>query len=156
MPAKNKKVRISAKAIVIRKGKLLLMRARDGAGVYYLLPGGGQNHGETLHEALVRECLEETGMLVRPGEPRYIRDYVAKNHEFAAADKSFHQVEVMFRCEFLRVVRGGVREPDARQTGVSWIPLEKLGGIKLYPSMLKILIGPSGRLRGPIYLGDSN
>lgn len=156
MPAKNKKVRISAKAIVIRNGKLLLMRARDRSGTYYLLPGGGQNHGETLHEALIRECLEETGMLVRPGEPRYIRDYVARNHEFAAVDRNFHQVEVMFRCEFVRRVRGGTRERDVRQTGVSWIPLGKLGRITLYPSLLKILIGPSGRLRGPVYLGDSN
>ncbi|MDD5210139.1 MAG: NUDIX domain-containing protein [Elusimicrobiales bacterium] len=156
MTLKNKKVRISAKAIIIRKGKLLLMRARDRSGVYYLLPGGGQNNGETLHEALVRECLEETGILVRPGVPRYIRDYVAKNHEFSAADKGFHQVEVMFLCEYIKRVKGGTRELDARQTGVSWIPLKKLGTIKLYPSPLKTLIGPTGRLSGQIYLGDSN
>ena len=64
----QKKVRVSAKAIIIRKGKLLLLRARDRAGIYYLLPGGGQNNGETLHEALVREFLEEPGGA--PARPR--------------------------------------------------------------------------------------
>jgi len=32
---------------------------------YYKLPGGGIDTGESLHEALVRECMEETGYRVR-------------------------------------------------------------------------------------------
>jgi 8-oxo-dGTP pyrophosphatase MutT (NUDIX family) len=155
MITKDRKVRISAKAITIRNKKVLLMRARDRAGVYYLLPGGGQRNGETLHETLVRECIEETGVLVQPGEPRYIRDYVARNHEFAKYDKDFHQVEIMFPCTFVKKV-GEQHEPDARQTGASWVSTARLGRIRLYPSLLKILIAPDGRLRGPLYLGDSN
>ncbi|OIN99919.1 MAG: NUDIX hydrolase [Elusimicrobia bacterium CG_4_10_14_0_2_um_filter_56_8] len=156
MITKDKKVRISAKAIIIRNDRLLLMRARDSSGVYYLLPGGGQKNGETLHEALIRECIEETGALVEPGEPRYIRDYVAKNHEFFSLGGNFHQVEIMFKCKYIKRFRGGTREPDKRQTGVSWIALGKLEGIRLYPSLLKTLISPGGLLRGPVYLGDCN
>lgn len=148
-------VRISAKAIIIRNGALLLMRARDRQGAYYLLPGGGQRRGETLHEALVRECLEETGVLVRPLQPRHIRDYVAANHEFARWDRDFHQVEVMFDCEFVRKA-GKAHAPDKRQTGSAWVPLARLGGVRLYPSVLKILLAPAGRPRGPVYLGDIN
>ncbi|MCM2266384.1 MAG: NUDIX domain-containing protein [Elusimicrobiales bacterium] len=155
MITRDKKVRISAKAIVIRKGRLLLMRAADRQGTYYLLPGGGQKNGETLHEAVVRECAEETGLLVQPGQPRYIRDYVARHHEFARWDASFHQVEIMFPCEFIKRI-GAPHEPDARQTGISWVATSRLGKIRLYPSLLKILIAPDGRLRGPLYLGDSN
>lgn len=150
-----RKVRVSAKAIIIRKGRLLLMRARDRQGYYYLLPGGGQRNGETLHETLVRECLEETGVLAAPGQPRYIRDYIAARHEFAGVSSGFHQVEIMFPCEFVRRV-GPATEPDQAQTGAAWVPLSRLGRIRLYPSLLKILIAPDGRLRGPVYLGDSN
>lgn len=155
MAIPGRKVRVSAKAIIIRKGRLLLMRARDRAGEYYLLPGGGQKNGETLHEALVRECAEETGALISPLKTRYIRDYIANNHEFAKWDRDFHQVEIMFECAFVRAA-GKPHEPDNRQTGVSWVPLARLGKIRLYPSVLKILITPGGKLRGPVYLGDIN
>jgi len=155
MITRARKVRLSAKAIVIRKGRLLLMRARDRQGVYYLLPGGGQRHGETLHQALVRECLEETGVLVRPLEARHIRDYIAANHEFAASDGAFHQVEIMFDCEFVKKAGRPLR-PDNRQTGANWVPLSGLGRIRLYPSVLKIILGPAGKPRGPVYLGDVN
>lgn len=155
MITRDRKVRISAKAIIIRNGRLLLMRAKDRDGDYYLLPGGGQKHGETLHDALVRECAEETGALVEPGKPRYIRDYVARNHEFAKWDRDFHQVEIMFACRYVRKL-GEPHEPDNAQTGAAWVPLKKLGAVRLYPSVLKILIGPDGKLRGPMYLGDCN
>jgi 8-oxo-dGTP pyrophosphatase MutT (NUDIX family) len=155
MLTRDRKVRVSAKAIVARNGRLLLMRARDAAGSYYLLPGGGQRPGETLHEALVRECLEETGMLVSPGKPRYIRDYIAARHEFARVNRGFHQVEIMFECAFVRRA-GRAHAPDQAQTGAEWVPFSRLGRIRLYPSLLKILIAPDGRLRGPMYLGDSN
>ncbi|MGD9641206.1 MAG: NUDIX domain-containing protein [Elusimicrobiales bacterium] len=148
-------VRISAKAIVIRNGRLLLMRARDRHGVYYLLPGGGQRPGETLHEAVTRECLEETGVLVAPGEPRHIRDYVGARHEFAREDRGFHQVEIMFDCDFVKKV-GKARLPDPGQTGAEWVSLRRLGSVRLYPSLLKILLSPDGKRRGRIYLGDSN
>jgi len=149
------KIRISAKAIVIRRGRLLLMRARDRFGKYYLLPGGGQRPGETLHEAVARECLEETGVLVSPGEPRHIRDYVGANHEFAREDRGFHQVEIMFDCVYVRKA-GKAREPDPGQTGAEWVSLRRLGSVRLYPSVLKILLAPAGKKRAPVYLGDSN
>ena len=155
MITRDRKVRLSAKAIVIRGGRLLLMRAKDRWGTYYLLPGGGQKNGETLHDALRRECLEETGVAAEPLRPRYIRDYVGRNHEFARWDKDFHQVEIMFLCRYEGKKRTA-RRPDVRQTGAAWLPLERLAKIRLYPSALKKLILPSGRLSGPVYLGDVN
>jgi len=62
MVTKDKKVRISAKALVIHRGRILLMKAMDQSGKYYLLPGGGQKNGESLAKTLKRECLEETGV----------------------------------------------------------------------------------------------
>lgn len=155
MITRDRKVRISAKAIVVREGRLLLMKGRDRSGTYYLLPGGGQQPGETLSEALTRECAEETGFLVKPLRPRYIRDYIADNHEFARQDRGFHQVEIMFSCRLLRKL-GRPHAPDGNQTGFAWVPLSRLGKVRLYPSVLKILLTPSGRPRGPVYLGDIN
>ena len=91
-----------------------------------------------------------------PGELRYVRDYIAANHEFAASDKAFHQVELMFICRYRRLRKNARRELDVRQVGTEWLPLAALTTARLYPSILKKLISRTGLLKGPIYLGDVN
>ena len=60
-------IRCIVKAIIIEEGKVLLNRCHDDKfGDYFSLPGGGQLQYETLQEAVVRECLEETGYAVAP------------------------------------------------------------------------------------------
>lgn len=54
-----KAIRNSAKALIIVDGKLLCTKNEDQWGFFYLLPGGGQNPGENLWDALRRECREE-------------------------------------------------------------------------------------------------
>ena len=59
----------SVTAVVIHEGKVLLSRHTYGAGKGRLIiPGGYLNHGEMPREALIREYLEETGVLIEPRE----------------------------------------------------------------------------------------
>ena len=59
----------SVTAVVIHNGKVLLSRHTYGAGKGRLIiPGGYLNHGEMPREALIREYLEETGVLIEPRE----------------------------------------------------------------------------------------
>ena len=67
-------VRTSARAIMQQDGKLLVIRYRDAQGDFFALPGAAQRHGESLHEAVVREVAEETGMVVGPGPLRCVRE----------------------------------------------------------------------------------
>src|ERR1700682_713778 len=120
------KIRISHKAIIIKNGKLLLNSNKDDKGLFYMLPGGGQEHGETVHESLERECLEETGVRIKVGELVFVRDYIANNHEFANTDKNAHQVELMFLCNVINDDNfGKVTVSDTWQTGVEWLELHK-------------------------------
>jgi len=65
-------IRNSAKAIIIRDNNLLVIKNRSEGSDWYILPGGGQNHGESLVAALKRECLEEASINVAPGDiPAY-------------------------------------------------------------------------------------
>ncbi|MBW3114644.1 MULTISPECIES: NUDIX domain-containing protein [Bacillaceae] len=148
-------IRNSAKAIIIQNNKILLTKNKDDDGIFYLFPGGGQEKGETLHEALIRECIEETGEVVAVGELVHIREYIGKNHEHAAFDFNLHQVEFYFKCTFLHEWSDhhAPSNPDSHQVGVEWIDLDALKNYRLYPKEIASYI--VGR-RSKVYLGDIN
>ncbi len=50
--------RVSVKGLIYEDGKLLFVRERSDT---WDLPGGGLEHGESIAEALRRECREELG-----------------------------------------------------------------------------------------------
>ena len=148
--------RLSIKAVIVQDGRLLALSATDEEGEWFMLPGGGQHRGESIHEALQRECLEEIGTTVIIHELRFLRDYIGRNHEFSSEDADTHQVELMFRCSLPpgRAPRVGPA-PDKYQTGVVWLELHSLTERRLYPRSLKPLVANIGG-DAPIYLGDVN
>ncbi len=148
-------VRLSVKAIITQGGRLLVLRNRDSIGDWYMLPGGGQEHGETIPAALRRECLEEIGSDVTIGRLRFVRDYIAEHHEFAALDGGVHQVELMFECQLTSVPTLG-RRPDAMQTGIEWLELSALENYRIYPRALQQLLRADAETHEPLYLGDVN
>jgi 8-oxo-dGTP diphosphatase len=151
-------LRNSAKAIIIKDGKLLCTKnVSQFNEVYYLLPGGGQEAGETLVETLIRECREEVGLEICAPELRYVRDYIGRNHEFKQILGDVHQIEYMFRCEVKSAaIDANGKSPDYYQVGIEWVELSKLSNVRLYPRILLELISASGELRGNVYLGDVN
>ncbi len=56
---------VSAKAVVISEGKILMLRQQNGN---WDLPGGKVNDDESVIEALIREVREETSLSVKPVE----------------------------------------------------------------------------------------
>ncbi len=133
----------------MRDGKLLAIVKRDAAGEYFILPGGGQHDHETLHDALRRECREELDTTVEIADLLFVRDYIARHHEFAAVDDA-HQLELMFACRVPDDYEPTVGpSPDSDQVGVAWISITDA---RLYPAALKIAL--TRGTRG--YLGDVN
>lgn len=53
------RMRSAARAVVIRDNKLLVMKRNKFGDIYYVLPGGGIDSGETPEQAVVRELQEE-------------------------------------------------------------------------------------------------
>ena len=153
----KRKVRISAKAIIVRDGNLLAMHHIGIDGDYYLLPGGGQKSGESLAETVERECMEEAGVVVKASDVLYIRDYIEANHEFAGERPGFHQVEIMFQCEIVDDSEiGNPLGMDARQIGICWIPLVDIETFNFFPKELKEILKDSKGKRNKVYLGDIN
>lgn len=153
----KKHIRNSAKAVIIRNEKILVLRKQDGFSSYTVLPGGGQKKGEPLPEALKRECLEEINAPVEVGELLFVRDYIADNHEFAANSEHLHQVEFYFACTLPEhYLPSAGSQPDSGQQEVCWAPLDQLEDIGLYPRYLCQWLPRLDDPSRPIYLGDVN
>jgi len=156
-------IRNSAKALIVQDGRLLALEMRDAEGEYFILPGGGQEPGETLSDAVRRECREELDADVLVGDLRLIREFIGRNHdEFADRDADFHAIEFMFACALApgATLRLGAI-PDERQVGVAWLPLGEIEARRFYPRALRPILAQlarAGDARGnaPIYLGDIN
>jgi len=90
-------IRVSARAIVIHDGHILLNCF--GNGVYFNFPGGGLEPGECAPEAVVREVLEESGLHVQTEHLVFTLEY-----EPARCDNfhgSQHGMSLFFRCKLL-------------------------------------------------------
>jgi ADP-ribose pyrophosphatase YjhB (NUDIX family) len=149
-------IRNSIKAIIIKNNKILLTYNEYNGEKFYLLPGGGQRHNETIIDALKRECLEEIGSSVEIIKLQFIREYIGKNHQFADEDGNVHQVELMFECRLINDKLTLTENKDDFQIGFQWIELNDFKNIIIYPNELKKVIDVDGRFSSKIYLGDVN
>jgi len=146
-------IRNSAKAVIIRDGALLLIRKESDAGDYYIFPGGGQEKFEELRSTVRRECQEEIGTDIIVNDLVWVREYIAKHHEFADLDAEIHQVEFYFSCS-LPAGAEPTNGPamDDRQVAVEWIPLRDLPKTEVYPRGLRSEFADPSQ----IYFGDIN
>lgn len=149
-------IRNSIKAIIIANGSILLTKNSDPQGIFYLLPGGGQEPGETMIDALQRECREELGVDVIAHDLEIIREYMGKNHEFAEWDGEAHQIEFMFRCSIAESSSFAPSNPDTAQIGVEWVPIRDLPQHRVYPKALRAVIQEQPLSAPTVYLGDVN
>lgn len=136
-------IRSSVQAIIINEGKLLTIKKYDYNKFMNILPGGGQEPGETLKEAVIRECREEIGVEVEVNELLFVSEYIGKNHEHAQWDSETHVVVHLFSCtppSDLSKIGKGI-EPDPDQIGIEWIRLDELSNSNFYPkAMIPILL----------------
>jgi ADP-ribose pyrophosphatase YjhB (NUDIX family)/ribosomal protein S18 acetylase RimI-like enzyme len=152
-------LRNSVKAIIIEENKILFIqqKAPDTGEVFYVLPGGGQNGGETFVDTVKRECSEELGVSVSVGKLGLIREYIGKNHEFSNEHANVHQIEYMFFCSLTTPIEiSKATHTDLMQIGYEWIDFFELKNKNIYPKALKSAFDNNGNLTTPIYLGDIN
>ncbi|MFI6849243.1 NUDIX domain-containing protein [Kitasatospora sp. NBC_00085] len=96
---------------------LLIQRADDGR---WALPGGILDPGEQPADGVVRECLEETGVVAVPEVLAGVR--VTDDITYPNGDVSQYLVHV-FRC---RPVGGEARVNDDEALAVGWFDLDDL------------------------------
>ena len=147
-------IRNAARALIVRDGHVLLLRKDDAIkGERYTLPGGAQEVGETLQEALRRECREEIGAEVQIRDLVHVADYFKPR---ATTPPTIRQaVEFVFACDVPEDYQAGNgRRPDGHQVEVLWASLESLRGLRLLPHSLIDLL-TEARNNG-VYVGTLN
>lgn len=148
-------IRNSAKAIVVKDNKVLLNKCSNPqCGSYYALPGGGQNLYETMEEAVVRECIEETGYTVVPQKLVGIYEEIWTEQELRESAPDYaHKIFHIFYCTLADKMQHKPYEEDAWQVGYEWIAIEKLKDVPLFPACIKKHIAQMLKSDAPLYLG---
>ena len=120
---------IGLSALVISDDEILMIRR--GLPPYvgaWSLPGGKLNWGETIHDALRREVLEETGLTVRLGS-------LAGVVESIDPHGAFHYVILDYFAE----VAGGDLRPGDDVTDVQWVSLDRVTQLETTPGLISYL-----------------
>jgi len=146
-------IRNAVRAVIVRDGRILLLKKFDGVrGERYALPGGAQDLGETLEQALDRECLEEIGTRVGIVALLHVGDYFKVRDTDPLSTR--HLVEFAFLCTVPDdyVAHSGLK-PDKSQVDVVWADLANLPALPMSPGSLSQHL-PSGLQRNvAVYLG---
>lgn len=133
--------RISARAIMIHEGKILLNEF--GHGKYYNLPGGGVEQGETLRDAVEREVLEETGLTAKSRELLYVMEYNPMRDKQRYGSRG--ALSSVFKCDInfdipAQMITEYDKGPEYDATGAKWIDLDDLKNIALVPKIADIIL----------------
>lgn len=121
-------------AIVINDSRVLLVkRGQPPIQGQWSIPGGVLEVGELVRDAARREALEETGLVVEPGELLGVYDRVLYDSEKRV---QYHYVLIDFLC---RLVGGELRAAsDAAE--VRWFTREELPTLKLAEDTLEVIL----------------
>ncbi len=131
-------IRSTAKAVVMKDGKVLLNRCVDGHGAeYYALPGGGQHRFEPLEEAVVREVREETGLSVRPMRLLAVTEEISTDGVLREKYPDYaHRVMHIFLVEAEKE-RTAPTETDLDQKDSVWVTPQEADMLPVVPQSLR-------------------
>lgn len=142
-------IRTASRALIIQDDHVLAIKYQENDKVFYALPGGGQENGESLHRNLKRECLEELGIEVKIGELVFVREWLDEEHHV-------HQIEFIFECSSyteIEVLHSEI--PDGSQIGIEWLSIADISNHHIYPLEMRehLLTLVNRQTIIPVYLG---
>jgi len=132
---------LAVSAAIVRDGQVLLVRrARAPASGLFSLPGGVVEAGETLHEAVVREVREETGIAIEPVALAGFRETIVRDQE---GQVERHFVILPFAARWI------AGEPNLNEelSEARWVDPGEITGMPTTPGLADIVASALERLR---------
>jgi len=123
---------VAVGAVAVADGAILLVRrGRGPAAGEWSVPGGRVQLGETLHEAVVREVAEETGLEV------VVARFLGWVERIGDEPEPYHYVILDFAVDCLDPSAHPVAGDDAAE--VEWVPIAELSERGLVAGLLDFL-----------------
>jgi 8-oxo-dGTP diphosphatase len=120
--------------VVVWRGDhvLLIRRGKPPRLGEWSLPGGLQHVGETVFEAAVRECLEETGIAIRPLRHLDVIDSIRRDAEGRVR---FHYTLIDVAGEYL------AGEPQAGDDAMhaEWVHRDRVAGLGMWSETVRLI-----------------
>ncbi len=127
----SRPVRLAVRALILHRNRLLLVNAwGGGVSDLWCAPGGGVEPHSSLHDNLIREVHEETGLTVAIGAPAMV-------NEFHDPKRDFHQVDVYFRATITAGTLDDTwRDPEGIVTERRFFTRHEMADIRYKPDTL--------------------
>jgi 8-oxo-dGTP diphosphatase len=127
---------LAVSAAVIRAGRVLIARRAKGAST-----GGVVEAGETLHEAVIREISEETGIAIEPVALAGHREFITRD---ADGRVQRHFVILCFAAHWI----SGEGEPALEELSeLRWLEPAEIAGLETTEGLAEI-VASAFRLMG--------
>lgn len=122
--------RVSAYALVIKDNKLLTVKSK--LETLRDVPGGGIELGETIEEAIARECQEEAGAQVKLGSIVWVNQdwFRHRNGTFFQAVQLFYRAELVGELQTVT---------DSNMAPAVWVELDSIETVPL-PTFVKAAV----------------
>lgn len=126
--------RIRVAGILIEDNKILLIQHHKNNKKYWLVPGGGNDWGETTKEALIREYKEETNMDIEVDEFMFFSETISP-------DKKRHVLNLFYKIHRNNkndsIIKLG---EEAVLTDLKFVTKEELETMTIYPNIKENLL----------------
>ena len=124
---------LAVSAAIIRDNRVLIVRrATPPAEGLYTLPGGGVEAGESLHDAIKREVLEETGISIEPITLAGHREAIRRDADGKIAR---HFVIMAFACRWI----AGEPVLNEELSEARWLDLPEIAMLKTTDGLAEIV-----------------
>jgi mutator protein MutT len=125
---------LAVSAAIIRDGRVLVARRAKGASTgLYTLPGGVVEVGETVHQAVVREIAEETGISIEPVALAGHREFITRDE---TGRVSRHFVILCFAARWI----AGEGTPQIEELSeLRWVRPAELSALKTTEGLADIV-----------------
>lgn len=120
-------------AIIFEGEKVLLIkRGQPPLEGRWSIPGGAQEAGESVEEALTREIMEETGLEIKIIKFATMVDLI----DLDEAGKARHHYTV---ADYICTVVGGELRAGGDAADVQWVAIKDLGKLDLTPKAKEVI-----------------
>jgi len=131
---------LAVSAAIIRDGRVLIVRRNNPpAHGLYTLPGGIVETGETLHEAVIREIDEETGLAIEPVALAGYREAIFRDKDNRTER---HFVILAFAARWL----SGEPRLNEELHDATWMRPSELAGLKTTEGLAEIIADAFARM----------